>query len=151
MCWSKRSYLTGASVLVAVLGLVWWSTTPTVAQENPPAPNVGAMLRHNVVTKVAVIQVDSTRGEPQNRTTTLQFDRDVEAYWISVVGHDVKFARSTEKSVNRVMVSVDPFAKVINRRQVEVSGKLGIRDGSGNWDDSYEGTITIAVTAVLGN
>jgi hypothetical protein len=40
---------------------------------------------------------------------------------------------------------------VINGKDVEVSGKLGMRDGSGDWDDTYEGTITIAVTAILSN
>jgi hypothetical protein len=43
----------------------------------------------------------------------------------------------------------NPFAKVINGKDVEVSAKLGMRDGSGDWDDTYEGTVTVAVTAVV--
>ena len=39
--------------------------------------------------------------------------------------------------------------KIINGKEVEVTGKLGIRDGSGDFDDKYEGSITVAVTAIL--
>ena len=65
------------------------------------------------------------------------------------MGADVKFKGTTEKYINREMFGVDPFAKVINGKDVEVSGKLGLRDGSGDWDDMYEGEVTVAVTAVL--
>ena len=147
---SNRTCLSGLAI-VAAIGLASFQATSSVAQDNTAKPNAGQTFRHNIATKVATITIETSRGEPEIKTATVDFDRDVEVYWISVVGHDVKFRGSTEKQINRVLVSVDPFAKVINGKTVEVSGKLGIRDGSGNWDDSYEGTITVAVTAVLEN
>ncbi len=73
----------------------------------------------------------------------------MQAYWVAVVGSDIQFQGTTEKYINRQMFSVDPFAKLIDGTELEVSGKLGIKDGSGDWDDAYEGSITVAVTAVL--
>lgn len=148
---TNRKYLTAVAIGVGALGIMLFPSTPSVAQDAPAKPSVAQSIRHNIATQVATITVETTRGEPEAHTATVDFDRDVEACWVTLIGHDVKFRGSTEKSINRVMVSVDPFAKVINGRKVEVSGKLGIRDGSGNWDDSYEGTITVAVTAVLSN
>ena len=55
----------------------------------------------------------------------------------------------TEKYLHRQLIAVDPFAKLIDGNELEVSGKLGMRDGSGDWDDTYEGTLTVAVTALV--
>jgi hypothetical protein len=151
MQWSKKRCAAALAVVASAFGVASMQSATSVAQEAHAKPSVGQMLRHNIATKVATITIETTRGEPEVKTATVDFDRDVEAYWIAVVGQDVKFRGTTEKQINRVMVAVDPYAKIVNGKTVEVSGKLGIRDGSGTFDDSYEGTITVAVTAVLAN
>jgi len=133
-----------------VIAAVYVRPASTSGQAVAPATDVGTMLAPSIATKVVTIRVESQRGEPRLLTGRTAFDRPVQAYWVSLVGADVKFNKDTEKQINREMFSVDPFAKIINGREVEVSGKLGIRDGSGDWDDAYEGTLTVAVTAILG-
>lgn len=108
-------------------------------------------LRHALSTKVIKIHFENQKGEPAPKTAIASFDRDIESYWVSVVGQDVKFTHSTEKQINRVLFEVDPFGKIINGKDIEITGKLGIKDGSFNFDDNYEGTLTVAVTAILGD
>lgn len=123
--------------------------TQSSAQQPTVAVDAAVALGRAISTQVVTIKVENQRGEPRSSTGKARFDRAVQAYWVAVVGADVQFDRNTEKYVNRQMFSVDPFAKIINGNEVEVSGKLGIKDGSGDWDDTYEGTLTVAVTAVL--
>lgn len=119
------------------------------AQSPAVAVDAAVALGRAISTQVITIKAENQRGEPRMITARARFPRPVQAYWISVVGSDIQFERTTEKYVNRQLFSVDPFAKIINGNEVEVSGKMGIKDGSGDWDDTYEGTITVAVTAVL--
>jgi hypothetical protein len=149
---SKRNWLGISALLVGAVALTSFRTATTSAQMPAAAqPDMATALGQSIQTQVVTLKVEDARGEPHLVTATAKFDRPVVAYWLSVVGADIKFTRSTEKQINRLLYGVDPFAKVINGKDLEISGKLGIRDGSGNWDDSYEGTITVSVTAVLGN
>ena len=132
-----------------VVAAVYLRPASISAQPVAVATDVGTMLAPSIATKVVTIKIENQRGEPRLFTGRTAFDRPVQAYWVSLVGADVKFTQNNEKQINREMFSVDPFAKIINAREVEVSGKLGIRDGSGDWDDPYEGTLTVAVTAIL--
>ncbi len=143
----NRYSLGMAAFLFVGLTLIYSSGSSSSAQA--PAQDFAAALGRAISTQVVTLKVDNKRGEPEPVMGKATFDRPVEAYWLSVVGADIKFIRDNEKQVNRHLFSVDPFAKVINGKEVEISGKLGIRDGSGNFDDPYEGTLTVAVTAVL--
>lgn len=140
--------LAGLVVLIAAtFAVVSLTSSRSVAQ---PAPqDVAAVLGQSISTQVITLKIQNQRGEPRIMTGKASFDRSVAAYWVSVVGVDIKFEKDTEKYINRELFSVDPFAKIINGKDVEVSGKLGIRDGTGDFDDTYEGTITVAVTAIL--
>ena len=144
--WTR--YLSAAVlVVVTVAMLAYFGAAKTSAQ---PAPaDAVATLSQSISTQVVTLKAENQRGEPRLITGKATFDRPVAAYWVSVVGADIKFEKNTEKYINRELFSVDPFAKIINGKEVEVTGKLGIRDGSGDFDDTYEGTITVAVTAVL--
>lgn len=145
----KRNWLASITVLLgAMFALAYFQSKPSVAQT--PSPDVGTLARRSTATEIITLKFEDKRGEPKVVSGVTEFPRSVETYWISVVGVDAKFTGNTEKQINRQMFWVDPLAKV-NGRRVEVTGKLGIRDGSGNWDDSYEGTITVAVTAVMAN
>ncbi len=136
-----------AAALVAVVGIAMFRGTPSMAQ--PAAQDVAVTLGQCISTKVVALKVENQHGEPRIVTNKAKFDRPVQAYWVAVVGSDIKFQGTTEKYINRQLFAVDPFAKLIDGTELEVSGKLGLRDGSGDWDDTYEGTITIAVTAIL--
>jgi hypothetical protein len=146
----KRLGVAVAVMLAVGLGASYFMPSASMAQDAPKAAiDVASALRHNIATQVVTITFESQRGAPKAATASARFDRDIEACWVSVVGTDIKFARSTEKQINRQMFEVDPFVKVVNGRTAEVSGKLGIKDGSGDFDDTYEGTITVAITAIL--
>lgn len=140
----------GLAGLVAVALLVSQFRASQSSAQAPVVPvDAVTALGRSISTQVVTLNVTNQRGEPRIITGRARFDRPVQAYWVSVVGADVQFDRTSEKPFNRQMFNVDPFAKIINGTDVEVSGKLGVRDGSGDWDDSYEGTITVAVTAIL--
>jgi hypothetical protein len=147
---SRRRWLGIAFLFAgAVVALACLRTAPTSAHQPAAAGVSVADLAHAIQTQVVTLKVQEGKGEPRVTSATASFDRRVLSYWISVVGADVKFIRTTEHQINRALFNVDPYARIINGKEVEVSGKLGIRDGSGNWDDPYEGTITVAVTALL--
>jgi hypothetical protein len=135
---------------VTILALVFaFGRTPSRAAD--AGDDMAVTLGRCISTKVVTLSLEKQKGEPRIVTAKAKFDRPVQAYWVAVVGSDIKFQGTTEKYINRQLFSVDPFAKLIDGTELEVSGKLGIRDGSGDFDDSYEGTITVAVTAVLSN
>ncbi len=138
----------GAALAVGV-AVALFRGSSSMADE--PAADIAVALGRSISTKVVTLKIENQRGEPRIFTGKATFDRPVQAYWLAVVGSDIKFQGKTEKYINRQLFSVDPFAKLIDGTELEVSGKLGIRDGSGDWDDTYEGTITVAVTAVLSN
>jgi len=121
----------------------------TSAQAPAAAVDLNASIGKSIMTQVVTLKVEKSKGEPRLVAGRVKFDRSVEACWLAVMGADIKYAQSTEKPFNRALFAVDPMPKVINGKEVEVSGKLGVRDGSGDFDDEYEGTITVAVTAIL--
>lgn len=145
--WTRPLIGIGLSFVIALI-LMHVGPSATSAQPAAPQDAAGA-LAQSIVTHVVTLKVEDQRGEPRLITGRVAFDRPVQAYWVSLVGVDMKFQGDTEKYINRELFSVDPFAKVINGKEVEVTGKLGMRDGSGDWDDKYEGSITVAVTAIL--
>jgi hypothetical protein len=146
--WTRPLIGIGLSFVI-VLVLMHLGQSATSAQPAAAPQDPTAALAQSIVTHVVTLKVEDQRGEPRLITGRVAFDRPVQAYWVSLVGVDMKFQGDTEKYINRELFSVDPFAKVINGKEVEVTGKLGMRDGSGDWDDKYEGTINIAVTAIL--
>jgi hypothetical protein len=143
-----KRYLAALVVLIlAIAAFSYFGATRISAQ---PAPaDVAAIIGQSISTKVVMLKLENQHGEPRLVNGKVSFDHPVAASWISVVGVDIKFDKDTEKYINRQLFSVDPFAKIVNGKDVEVSGKLGIRDGTGDFDDTYEGTITVAVTALL--
>jgi len=141
-------------LVVAALAVVFVGLRATVISAQQAAPAGAAdddvlKIAHSIVTQVVTLRMQDQKGEPRVTSATASFDRRVLAYWIAVVGADVKYTKNSEHQFNRALFSVDPYAKVINGKDLEIAGKFGVRDGSGDWDDPYEGTITVAVTAVL--
>jgi len=141
-----RSWAVGIAAVVVVAALViGFLPAHTSAQAGSDA---GVMVGRTIASRTVTLKFDADRGEPKEILGTAQFDGRIEAFWISVTGVDVQFTRNTEKQINREFWSVKPSTSA-GGKEVELRGKLGIRDGSGDWDDSYEGTIDVMVTAVL--
>ena len=65
-------------------------------------------LGRSLSTKVVNLKIENQRGEPRIFTGKATFDRPVQAYWVAVVGSDIKFQGKTEKYINRQLFSVDP-------------------------------------------
>ena len=144
-----KRYSMGLVVLSALVLAAMYAGPARSSAQVVAATDIGSLLGKSIVTQVVTLKVENQRGEPRLVAAKASFDRPVQAYWVALVGADIKFTGNNEKQINREMFGVDPFAKIINGKDVEVSGKLGIRDGSGDWDDTYEGTLTVAITAVL--
>jgi len=146
---SNQRWLAALAIIASIVAIAQLRTSPSIAQPVAVAQDPAVALGNCIATRSVTIKVEKQKGEPRPFSGRAKFDRPVQAYWVALVGSDIKFEGNTEKYVNRQMVSVDPFAKLIDGTELEVSGKLGIRDGSGDWDDAYEGTITISVTALM--
>jgi hypothetical protein len=146
---SKQTWLVLVGMLMIAAAITYLQPSHSQAQPAAAAPDPAVLLGNCISTKIVTIKLEDQRGEPRLIAGRATFDRSVQAYWVSLVGYDLKFKGNTEKYINRQMISVDPFAKVIDGTHLEVSAKMGMRDGTGDWDDTYEGTITVAVTALM--
>ena len=108
-----------------------------MAQEAGTA-DVAVALGHSISTKVVTLKIDNQRGEPHLFPARAKFDRPVPG----VLGGRGRILTSssgtTEKYINRQLFQgIDHVRQArSNGTELEVSGKLGIRDGSGDWDDT---------------
>jgi hypothetical protein len=135
-------------IVIAVVAIGLTALLPARTDAQATATDAGVMVGRTIASRTVTLKFDRAKGEPKEVLGTAQFDNRVEAFWISVIGVDVKFGYGAEKQVHRELWSVKPSASS-GGKEVELRGKLGLRDGSGDWDDSYEGTIDVMVTAVL--
>src|SRR3954467_2375986 len=118
--WTRPLVGIGLSFVV-VLVFMQMGPSATSAQPAAAPQDPSAALAQSIVTHVVTLKVEDQRGEPRLITGRVAFDRPVQAYWVSLVGVDMKFQGDTEKYINRELFSVDPFAKVINAKEVEVT------------------------------
>jgi len=87
-----------------------------------------------------------TRGSgPRTASATLVFPRQVNKAVAAIRGYQVGFV-SDDHHVGLVQVELDTQ---INANVVIVTGRLGCRDWSGNWDDEYNGSLVIGVLCDL--
>lgn len=138
----------GSVTIVLVAGVMQHRTEAQAIRPVPMADDIGVSVGRAIASRIVTLKFPASRGEPKEVAATIDFGRRVENYWISVIGVDVQFTRSTEKQINRQLWSVKPSASA-GGHEVELRGRLGLRDGSGEFDDSYEGSIDVQVTAVL--
>ncbi len=82
---------------------------------------------------------------PQQASSTLIFPRDVTKAVAAIRGYQIGYV-GEDHHVGLLQVDLDTQ---INANVVEIQGKLGCRDWSGNWDDEYNGSILITVLAEL--
>ena len=87
-----------------------------------------------------------TRGSgPRIASSTLVFPRQVTKAVAAVRGYQIGFV-GEDHHVGMLQVELDT---TINGNVVVVTGRLGCRDWSGNWDDEYTGAINATVFADL--
>ena len=87
-----------------------------------------------------------TRGSgPRSASATLVFPRQVNSAVAAIRGYQVGFV-GDDHHVGLLQVQLDTQ---INANVVIVTGQLGCRDWSGNWDDEYNGSILVGVLCDL--
>lgn len=88
----------------------------------------------------------SLRGSgPRTASQTLVFPRTVVQAAVGLAGYSAGFSGS-DHHVGLFSVVAD---HLVNANTVTVTVRLGVRDWSGDWDDSYEGTVRFSVLAEL--
>ncbi|MGD9960738.1 hypothetical protein [Nocardioides sp.] len=60
-------------------------------------------------------------------------------------GFDVAFSGNNDHHLGSLEVSLDAVIDPLAPQRVTVTATYGLRDWSGTWDDSYEGTIRVSV------
>ncbi len=88
----------------------------------------------------------SLRGSgPRTATSDIHFARDVEQSVCGLTGSSVGFS-GDDHHIGLMDIRVE---SEVEGDLVRVTGTLGLRDWSGNWDDDYDGVIQFAVAADL--
>lgn len=87
-----------------------------------------------------------TRGSgPRVRSATLVYPRQVTKAVAAIRGYQIGF-HGEDHHVGILQVELDT---AINANVVVVTGRLGCRDWSGNWDDEYNGSVSATIFAEL--
>ncbi len=86
---------------------------------------------------------------PQTAATEIAFPRQVLSVAVGIVGYSATFENRDDHHLGRLTVEVGASIHADDPTQVNISGVLGLRDWSGDWDDPYSGVIDYAVFAEL--
>ena len=82
---------------------------------------------------------------PRTATSDVHFARDIEQSVCGLTGYSIGFS-GDDHHLGLLDVRVD---SEVEGDLVRVTGTLGLRDWSGNWDDDYDGVLQFAVLAEL--
>jgi hypothetical protein len=83
---------------------------------------------------------------PRTATVPVIFPRTVKVALVGLTGYWMGYTPNDDRHVGRLVVELSP---VVNANVVTVAATLGVRDWSGNWDDSYQGSVDFVVVADL--
>lgn len=87
---------------------------------------------------------------PQKASAQIAFPREVASATVVMAGYTANFEDDDRgREFGRLIVRLDSRVVEGKPSRVEVSGELGLRDGSGQWDDAYGGMIDFIVLAQL--
>ncbi len=88
-----------------------------------------------------------TKGGPPSPVyaTTSQFSNSVLNAEAALRGWELRFS-GADHHFHRGFVQITNV-EVVDGRRVKVTAEIGLRDHSGNWDDTYEGTADVLVIA----
>jgi hypothetical protein len=84
---------------------------------------------------------------PQIQSTTVTFPSAVSTAGAILTGFLVEYSGGDDHHLGQLDVQVTVPPNGINGATVTVNVTYGLRDWSGDWDDSYDGTINFAVIA----
>jgi hypothetical protein len=85
---------------------------------------------------------------PQEATVQLSFPRAVEAAVAGLIGYSATF-EGDDHHLGRLIVELRAEINAGDPTKVDVTGTLGLRDWSNEWDDRYGGLIDFALFAQL--
>jgi hypothetical protein len=87
------------------------------------------------------------RGDgPREATKTLLFPRDVLSAVAGMTGYLTEFSGNDDHHVGKLDIRL---ATEVSGNAVTVTGRFGLRDWSGTWDDNYDGSVNFVVLADL--
>lgn len=87
---------------------------------------------------------DSTKGQTQNEPRTVSFPSSVRSAHVALNGFDVRYSDGDHHILRQIVDISDPR---INGNAVSYDVTFLLRDGSGNIDDRYEGTVDTLIIA----
>lgn len=96
--------------------------------------------------KLVKIRFDASRGAIQREPQFAQFSKKVRTANVALNGFDIKY---TDRDHHVLRQKVDLHSVKISNNVVSFAADLLLRDGSGNIDDRFEGTIDVLVIADL--
>lgn len=79
---------------------------------------------------------------PMIQTQDITFDKPLTKAVAIITGNTFGFTPEDDHHLGRVTIALDTS---LLGNIVRVTGTLGVRDWSGDWDDSYDGSINYAV------
>lgn len=97
--------------------------------------------------QVVTLSQPPTKGGPPSPVTitTSQFSNSVLSSEAALRGWELRFTKE-DHHFQRGFVRITNV-EVVEERKVKITGEIGLRDSSGNWDDTYEGTADVLVIA----
>jgi hypothetical protein len=87
-------------------------------------------------------------GGPQSQSENVQFNQSVDTAEVALTGFTAKFSGEDH---HLLQLQVELSAQRPAPRRLEATGTYGLRDSSGNWDDSYEGHLGYTAVGVPSN
>lgn len=82
---------------------------------------------------------------PQSASLQLSFPRSVTTVAVGIGGYTATFEDDEDHHVGRLEIEVNAEVNEDDDTIVDVSGRLGLRDWSNEFDDPYSGVVDISV------
>jgi hypothetical protein len=101
--------------------------------------------------QTVTLQLEAQKDAPGDVTaTTDSFSNVVLDAEACIKSWELSFPRS-DHEFHKAFVKITEVSVTANNKKVQVTGRLGLRDDSGTWDDTYAGTAEVLVIARLAN
>jgi hypothetical protein len=98
--------------------------------------------------KTVRVNIDETRGKLQSETATAIFSTAVRKAGCSLNGYNIRFSDQNsrfDKPIHEIHIDIKQSSIVGNN--VKFTVNFGLRDASGNFDDTYTGWVDVLVAA----
>jgi hypothetical protein len=144
---TRRGAVKAVATGVAAAGIFALGTTSAIADDSKR----DLVKLTSIQSKSDSIEIINATKEPVALKKEITFDGEVLFAWYTVEGVDMRFTKgnNNEKQIHRWLFEVPKIEFNPGEKKVTVSARAGMRDGSGDWDDTYSAKITVRVTALL--